>query len=230
MVRESLTDLLWEQEVPGSNPGAPMPHHETPRPRLAAGFRADYASAANPRTFPRTPFRSLLTLVAAALGSATAVSGQSTRTLAETARWLETDGTDMAASSPDLDLTNVRLVGLTASSNLSLSDCRLVITVTDNSGVPGSRTTMEVPLKEVDVAGVRAVVRAEGYLYFIYIPGRYFVRIHAGAPDTYPLLTTTRQGEFRAYLATLPAKDAEAGSMLMGAVVRGAECCEAGAP
>jgi hypothetical protein len=174
------------------------------------------------------PLRTLLTLVAVVLGSASKASGQSNRTLAETARWLETDGTDMATSSPELDLTNVRLVGLTATSKLSLSDCRLVITVTDNSGVSGSRTTMQVPLKEADVAGVRVVARAEGYHDFIYIPGRYFVTIPARAPDTYPFLTITRQGEFRAYLATIPARDAEAGSLLMAAVQRAAELC--GAP
>ena len=172
--------------------------------------------------------RTSLLLLAAVLGPVRGAAGQSNRTLAETARWLETDGTDMATSSPELDLTNVRLVGLTASSKLSLSDCRLVITVTDNSGVSGSRTTMRVPMKEVDVAGVRLVARAEGYHDFIYIPGRYFVTIPARAPDTYPFLTTTRQGEFPAYLATIPAKDAEAGAMLMAAVQRAAELC--GAP
>ena len=85
-------------------------------------------------------------------------------------------------------------------------------------------------MKEVDVAGVRVVARAEGYHDFIYIPGRYFVTIPARAPDTYPFLTITRQAELRSYLAAIPAKDAEAGSLLVAAVVRGAELCGAGAP
>jgi hypothetical protein len=174
--------------------------------------------------------RTFLLLLAAALGPVRGVTGQSNRTLAETARWLETDGTDMATSSSDTTLTNVRMVSLTAKASLALDACRLTITVTDNSGVSGSRTTMQVPLKEVDPGGVRVVARAEGYHDFIYIPGKYFVTIPARAPDTYPFLTTTRQGELRSYLATIPAKDAEAGSMLLAAVLRAVELCGAQAP
>ncbi len=174
--------------------------------------------------------RTVLPLVALVFGSANALLGQSDWTLAETKRWLETDGTDMAISSSDTSLTNVRMVDLTAKAVLALDDCRLTIAVTDNSGVSGSRTTLQVPLKEVDVGGVRVVARATGYRDFIYIPGKYFVTIPARAPDSYPFRTITRQGELRSYLATIPAKDPEAGAMLMAAVLRAAGLCGAPAP
>ena len=167
----------------------------------------------------------LLVLAVAPPGT---LHGQSTVTLAETARWLETVGAEMATSSSDTSLANVRMVSLTSKAALQLADCRLTITVTDNSGVSGSRTTMEVPMKEVDVTTLRVVARAEGWHDFIYIPGKYFVTIPARAPDTYPFRTITSRGDQRSYLATIPARDEEAGSMLEAAVRRAAELC--GAP
>ena len=174
--------------------------------------------------------RSILLLAAAVLGPARTAHGQSNLTLAETARWLETDGTEMATSSSDTSLTNVRMVSLTSKAALQLAECRLTITVTDNSGVSGTRTVMEVPLKEVDVTGVRVVSRAEGWHDFIYIPGKYFVTIPARAPENYPFRTITSRGEQRSYLATIPARDPEAGAMLVAAVLRAAELCSATPP
>ena len=41
MWRSPVARLLWEQEVPGSNPGAPMADNPKPRqPLWSAGFRA----------------------------------------------------------------------------------------------------------------------------------------------------------------------------------------------
>lgn len=169
-----------------------------------------------------------LRLLAAA--PAGTLHGQATQTLAETARWLETDGSEMATSSSDTSLTNVRMVSLTSKAALQLAECRLTIIVTDNSGVSGTRTTMEVPMLEVDVTAVRVVARAEGWHDFIYIPGKYFVTIPARAPETYPFRTTTSRGEQRSYLATIPARDPEAGAMLMAAVLRAAELCGGSGP
>ena len=167
----------------------------------------------------------LIILAAAPAGT---LHGQATATLAETAHWLETDGAEMATSSSDTSLTNVRMVSLTSKAALQLAECRLTIIVTDNSGVSGTRTSMQVPMKDVDVTAVRVVARAEGWHDFIYIPGKYFVTIPARAPESYPFRTTTSRGEQRSYLATIPAKDPEAGAMLMAAVLRAAELC--GAP
>ena len=131
-------------------------------------------------------------------------SGQSSLTLAETAHRLETDGTEMATSSSDTSLTGLRMVSLTSMAALQLAECRLTSTVTDNSGVSGTRTTMQVPLKEVDAGGVRVVARPDGYRDFTYIPGKHF--------------------------ATIPARNAEAAGMLMAAMLRAGELCGAGAP
>ena len=174
--------------------------------------------------------RTLFVLVAVMFGSARAAVSQSGWTLAETARWLETDGTEMAISSSDTSLTNVRRVSLTSKAVLLLADCRLTITVTDNSGVSGTRTTMQVPMRDVDAGAVRLVSRAEGWHDFIYIPGKYFVTIPARAPDSYPFLTITSRAEVRSYLATIPARDTEAGDLLVGAVRRAAELCTVPAP
>lgn len=169
----------------------------------------------------------LLLLAAAPTGT---LHGQATLTLAETARWLETDGTEMATSSSDTSLTNVRMVSLTSKAALQLAECRLTIIVTDNSGVSGTRTTMQVPMKEIDVTAVRVVARAEGWHDFIYIPGKYFVTLPARAPERYPFRTITSRGEQRSFLATIPARDEAAGSMLVAAVLRAAELCGASGP
>jgi hypothetical protein len=87
---------------------------------------------------------------------------------------------------------------------------------------------MEIPMKEVDVGAVRVVSRAEGWHDFIYIPGKYFVTIPARAPESYPFRTITSRGEQRSYRATIPARDAEAGGMLLAAVLRAAELCGRG--
>lgn len=161
------------------------------------------------------------------LGAA-ALHAQSGMTLAETTRWLERDGTEMAVSSSDETATsNVRRVTYTASATLALDSCRLTIVVTDNSGVNGSRTTMQVPMKAVDVGGVRPVSRPEGYRDFIAIPGQYFVTIPARQPDTYPFQTVTSLAELRSYLATIPAKDPDAARQLAAAVQRAARLCGA---
>ncbi|MEZ4412007.1 MAG: hypothetical protein R2910_03360 [Gemmatimonadales bacterium] len=157
------------------------------------------------------------------------LSAQSDMTLAEAARWLERDGTDMAVSSSDeTATTNLRRVTYTASATLALDKCQLTIVVTDNSGVSGTRTTMRVPMKDVDTHGVRPVSRPEGYHDFIYIPGKFFVTIPARDPDTYPFLTMSSRGELRSYLATIPVKDAEASRSISAVVRRAAELC--GAP
>jgi len=154
------------------------------------------------------------------------LAAQSDMTLAETARWLERDGTDLAVSSGDETATsNVRRIALHASATLALRDCTLTIVVTDNSGVSGTRTTMQVPMKAVDADGVRPVSRPEGYHDFIYIPGQYFVTIPARDPDTYPFLTISSRGELRSYLATIPVKDAEASQSVSAVVRRAAELC-----
>ena len=164
----------------------------------------------------------LLSLVAGTLAA------QSDMTLAETARWLETDGTDLAVSSSDeTATTNLRRVSYTASATLKLADCRLTIVVTDNSGVSGTRTEMLVPLHEVDISALRPVSRPEGYHDFVYIPGQYFVTIPARAPDTYPFLTISSRGELRSYLATIPVRDAAASAQLSRVVRRAAELCGA---
>ncbi len=164
--------------------------------------------------------------------SAGALAAQSDdMTLAETARWLERDGADLAVSSGDeTATTNLRRVSYTASATLALRDCRLTIVVTDNSGVSGTRTEMQVPLKDVDIGGVRMVSRPEGYHDFIYIPGQYFVTIPARAPDTYPFLTISSRGELRSYLATIPVKDADAGRTIGGVVRHAAGLCGAPSP
>ena len=64
----------------------------------------------------------LLLLAASPAGT---LHGQGTLTLAETARWLESDGTEMATSSSDTSLTNVRMVSLTSKAALQLAECRL---------------------------------------------------------------------------------------------------------
>jgi hypothetical protein len=159
------------------------------------------------------------------------LAAQSSMTLAETARWLERDGTDLAVSSSDeTATTNLRRMNLTATASLSLDKCQLTIVVTDNTGVSGTRTTMQVPLKDVDTGSVRAVSRPDGYHDFIYIPGKYFVTIPARAPDTYPFLTTTSRGELRSYLATIPARDPEAAALIASAVQHAAHLCGAPAP
>jgi len=164
----------------------------------------------------------LLPLVAGTLAA------QSDTTLAGTARWLERDGTDLAVSSGDETATsNLRRVAYTASATLALHDCHLTIVVTDNSGVSGTRTTMQVPMQAVDRAGVRPVSRPEGYHDFIYIPGQYFVTVPAREPDTYPFLTTTSRGELRSYLATIPARDRDAAALIASAVQRAALLCSA---
>lgn len=158
--------------------------------------------------------------------TASTLPAQSDMTLAEAARWLERDGTDLAVSSSDETATaNVRRIDLTAKATLSLHECRLTIVVTDNSGVSGTRTTMQVPLTEVDVGGVRGVSRPDGYHDFIYIPGQYFVTIPARAPDTYPFLTITSRGELRSYLATIPVKDRNAGAAIAEVLRRAAQLC-----
>ena len=162
----------------------------------------------------------LLSLLAGALAA------QSDMTLAETARWLERDGTDLAVSAGDETATsNVRRIALHASATLTLRDCTLTIVVTDNSGVSGTRTTMQVPMKAVGTDGVRPVSRPEGYHDFVYIPGQYFVTIPAREPDTYPFLTTTSRGELRSYLATIPVRDRSAGAQVAAVVRHAAELC-----
>ena len=159
------------------------------------------------------------------------LAAQSDMTLEETARWLERDGTDLAVSSSDETApTNVRRIDLTAKATLALHDCRLTIVVTDNSGVAGTRTTMQVPLKDVAAGGVREVSRPDGYHDFIYIPGQYFVTIPAQSPDRYPFTTTTSRGELRSYLATIPATDIDAASLIASVVQRAAQLCGAPAP
>lgn len=159
------------------------------------------------------------------------LAAQSDMTLAETARWLERDGTDLAVSSSDeTATTNLRRVTYTASATLVLDTCRLAIVVTDNAGVSGTRTEMQVPLKDVDISGVRMVSRPDGYHDFIYIPGQYFVTIPARAPDTYPFLTISSRGERRSYLATIPVKDADAGTTISAVVRRAAKLCGAATP
>lgn len=159
---------------------------------------------------------------------ASTLAAQTDMTLPEAARWLETSGTDLAVSSTDeTATTNLRRVSYTASATLTLDSCRLTIVVTDNSGVSGTRTEMQVPLSEVDIAALRPVSRPEGYHDFISIPGQYFVTIPARAPDTYPFLTISSRGELRSYLATIPARDAGASAQLSGVVRRAAELCGA---
>ena len=154
------------------------------------------------------------------------LAAQSALTLEESARWLATTGTELAVSSSDeTATTNLRRVSYTASATLALAECRLTIVVTDNSGVSGTRTTMEVPLAEVAVDSVHPVSRPEGYHDFVYIPGQYFVTIPARAPDTYPFLTTTSRGELRSYLATIPVRDRSAGAQVATAVRHAAELC-----
>ena len=175
--------------------------------------------------------RVMTLLVAALVAGAGSLAAQTTMTLAETARWLERDGTDLAVSSGDETATaNLRRISLAASATLSLDQCRLTIVVTDNTGVSGTRTTMHVPLKDVDTGGVRAVSRPDGYHDFIYIPGKYFVTIPARAPDTYPFLTITSRGELRSYLAAVPAKDPEAAGLITSAVQHAAQLCGAAGP
>jgi hypothetical protein len=172
--------------------------------------------------------RSLAFLAAALLSMAGTLVAQSDMTLAETARWLERDGTDMAVSSSDeTATTNLRRITYSASATLTLDKCQLTIVVTDNSGVSGTRTTMQVPMKHVDIDGVRPVSRPEGYHDFIYIPGQYFVTIPAREPDTYPFLTTSSRGELRSYLATIPVKDTGAARAITAAVQRAATLCGA---
>lgn len=167
----------------------------------------------------------LLTLF---LSPASTLAAQSEMTLPEAARWLETTGTDLAISSTDKTATtNLRRVSYTASATLKLNDCRLSIVVTDNSGVSGTRTEMQVPLHEVDIAGLRPVSRPEGYHDFIYIPGQYFVTLPARAPDTYPFLTISSRGELRSYLATIPVRDASAGNEMAAVLRRAARRCGA---
>jgi hypothetical protein len=163
-------------------------------------------------------------------GSLGPVGGLAGQTMAETKAWLESDGTSLAISSSDTSLTNVRMISYTTSAVLTLDDCRLTISMTDNSGVSGSRTTMVVPLKEVNTGGVGVVARPEGYHDFIYVLGKYFVTIPARAPDSYPFLNISGRGELRSSLATIPARDTEAGSLLASAVRRAAELCGAPAP
>ena len=171
-----------------------------------------------------------LPLAAGCLLSLTAgtLPAQSDMTLAEAARWLERDGTDMAVSSSDETATsNLRRVTYTASATLALNKCQLTIVVTDNSGVSGTRTTMQVPMQEVDADGVRPVSRPEGYHDFIAIPGQYFVTIPARAPDTYPFRTITSRGELRSYLATIPVRDRSAGTQVAAVLQRAARLCAA---
>jgi hypothetical protein len=157
------------------------------------------------------------------------LAAQATWTLAETERWVESVCSAMASGSTDETATaNLRRITYKSSATIALHDCRLTIIVSDNSGVSGTRTTMQVPLKDVDTGGVRRVSRPEGYHDFIYIPGQYFVTIPARAPDTYPFLTISSRGELKSYLATIPAKDGAAGVMITSAVQRAAELC--GAP
>ncbi len=168
-------------------------------------------------------------LAALVLCSAGTLAGQSDLSLPEAGRWLETTGTDLAESSTDqASTTNRRMVTYTASATIALRDCRLTIVVTDNSGVSGTRTEMQVPLKAVDTGGVRLVSRPEGYHDFIYIPGQYFVTIPARASDTYPFMTISSRGELRSYLATIPVKDPDAGRTIAQVVRQVAELC--GAP
>jgi len=170
-------------------------------------------------------------LVAATALPVGTLAAQSALTLEESARWLASTGTELAVSSSDETATmNLRRVSYTASATLALAECRLTIVVTDNSGVSGTRTTMEVPLAEIAVDSVHPVSRPEGYHDFISIPGQYFVTIPAREPDAYPFLTATSRGERRSYLATIPARDREAAALIGGAVRRAALLCGAPTP
>lgn len=169
-----------------------------------------------------------LLLLTAVAGRTSRLAAQSEMTMAETARWLETEGTDIATGTTDQTATtNRRMITYKSSAVLTLHDCRLTIVVSDNSGVNGTQTTLQVPLKEVDLGGVRPVSRPDGYHDFIYIPGQYFVTIPARNIESYPFMTISSRGELRSYLATIPAKDADASRMLTAAVQRAAQLCGA---
>jgi len=168
-------------------------------------------------------------LVAATALPVGTLAAQSALTLAESARWLASSGTELAVSSSDeAATTNLRRVSYTASATLALADCRLTIVVTDNSGVSGTTTTMEVPLAEVALGSVRPVSRPDGYHDFLAIPGQYFVTIPARDPEAFPFRTTTGRGNQPAYLATIPARNPDAAAQLAQMVQRAASLC--GAP
>jgi hypothetical protein len=177
---------------------------------------------------PTERIRAVGLAVACLLCPVSGLAGQSSRTMAETKAWLETDAATLAISSSEMDLTNVRMVAYTASAVFLLNDCQLSITVTDNSGVSGFQVTTLVTLKDVDAGGVRVVTRPEGYHDFVYIPGRTFVTIPARDPNAWPFRTITSRGELRAYVTTIPAKDPDAGATLAAAVEHAAVLC--GAP
>ena len=176
----------------------------------------------------RTASLSTTLLLAAAVLPLGTLAAQSDVTLEETARWLASTGTELAISSSDeTATTNLRRVSYTASATLALAACRLTIVVTDNSGVSGTRTTMEVPLAEVALGGVRPVSRPDGYHDFLAIPGQYFVTIPARDPEAFPFRTTTGRGNQPAYLATIPARNPDAAAQLADVVQRAASLCGA---
>lgn len=164
------------------------------------------------------------------LGAPTTLHAQDTRTLPEVARWLETDGTDMAISSSDTTPLNVRMVSLTSKATLRLEECRLTITATDNSGVSGMRTTFLVPMAEVDTAALTTVARPTGYHDFIYLPGKFFIIVMARAPETFPFRTITARADVKSYAATIPVKDMEAAALVSAALRRAAALCATTAP
>ncbi len=185
------------------------------------------------------------------LGLAGRLSAQAEWSFAETKAWLENDATPLTLSSTETTINNGLMFVYVTSAVLALEDCRLSIAVTDNGGVTGFRSTMLVPLKDVDAGAVRTIAQTDRLMPHAeqvdprtgrpvdattledvvrFRPARAFVAIPAYAPLTYPFVRTNDRGALREWMASIPAKDAEAGALLAAAVQRAALLCGAPGP
>ena len=179
------------------------------------------------------------------------LAAQAEWTMAETRAWLETDAAELTRSSTETTINNGLMFLYVTSAVLRLDACSLSIAVTDNGGVNGFRSTMLVPLGEVNAGAVAVVVQSDRLVphaeqtdprtgrpvdpsttedVFRYRPARTYVSIPAFQPNTFPFVRVNDRGELREWLASIPAKNREAGDLLASAVRRAAVLCGAPAP